>query len=97
MPRYFFNVHDGHSQLDKDGTDLAGPDEAHAMAMRLAGEIFRDEAERMVLGTAWRVAVLDEAGKSVFGVQVYLSASGLNRRSGGGPRRIDVATASPAP
>ena len=73
MPRYFFNVHDGHSSLDQEGTDLPSPDVARVMAIRLAGEIFRDEAERMLLGLAWRLAVLDEAGKSVFGVDVHLS------------------------
>ncbi|SDA33641.1 hypothetical protein SAMN02799622_05580 [Methylobacterium sp. UNC378MF] len=73
MPRYFFNVHDGHSSLDQEGIDLPSPDVARVMAIRLAGEIFRDEAERMLLGPAWRLAVLDEAGKSVFSVDVHLS------------------------
>jgi hypothetical protein len=76
MPRYFFNVHDGRSALDPEGSELSGPDTARVMAIKLAGEIFRDEAERMTFGEVWRVEVLDEAGAVVFKLQVSLDAPG---------------------
>jgi hypothetical protein len=73
VPRYFFNVHDGRSQLDTDGTDLTGRDDARHMAVQLAGEILRDEALRQTVGDAWCLEVLDEAGKSVCRVNVDVS------------------------
>jgi hypothetical protein len=88
MPRYFFNVHDGRSLLDQDGTELSGPDEARVMAIKLFGEIFRDEAESIRLDAAWRIAVLDEVGKTVFEVQVHLSASEFDGQRGAWPEHI---------
>lgn len=42
MPRYFFNVHDGRSAPDREGTELPDTEIARAQAVRLSGEILPD-------------------------------------------------------
>ena len=37
MPRYFFNVYDGHSSLDQDGVEFPDIYKAQNGAIRLAG------------------------------------------------------------
>lgn len=73
MPRYFFNVHDGRSELDTNGTELTSREAARLMAVQLAGEILRDEAHRQTLGDAWRLEVADEAGEIAWLVEVSVS------------------------
>lgn len=66
MPRFHFNVYDGLSQLDREGQELAGWEEARLEAIRLAGAILRDEAKRIALGEDWRMEVTDETGLVLF-------------------------------
>ncbi|WP_192707196.1 hypothetical protein [Methylobacterium sp. OAE515] len=73
MPRYFFNVHDGRSELDAEGTELTSYDAARLAAVQLAGELLRDEAHRRKLGDAWRLEVLNESGTNVCSVDVRVS------------------------
>lgn len=72
MPRYFFNVHDGRSSPDRDGTDLSGPFEARVMAIKLTGAILCDDAEKMEPRDALRIEVMDETGATVFETNVDL-------------------------
>ena len=44
MPRYFFHVMDGRASIDREGTELAGIDEARSEAIRTAGEILRQDS-----------------------------------------------------
>ena len=81
MPRYFFNVYDGHTSHDQDGTDLPGPYEARLMAIKLAGEILRDEAEKMMQHEALRIEVVDERGEPVFETEVHLATPVADVRS----------------
>lgn len=73
MPRYFFNVHDGRSELDTEGTELTSRDAAQLAAVQLTGEILQDEPHRQKLGEAWHLEVLDEAGGTVCNVDVRVS------------------------
>jgi len=43
VPRYFFDVHDGHTVRDNEGTEYAGPQEAAQHAKRLLPEIAAHE------------------------------------------------------
>jgi hypothetical protein len=80
VPRYHFNVHDGVSSLDHDGTELADQQTARLEAVRLAGEILKDEAHRVVLGEDWRIEVTDEAGFVLFHMTfVITDASAISR------------------
>lgn len=60
MPRFYFNIYDGVSSLDDTGTELSDWQEARVEAIRLAGEIFRDDAQRIALGEDWHIEVADE-------------------------------------
>ncbi|MFB0488372.1 hypothetical protein ABIE45_000958 [Methylobacterium sp. OAE515] len=73
VPRYFFNVHDGRSEIDTEGTELADQDAARLMGVQLAGEILKDEGYRQMLGDTWHLDVLDGADGVVCRVDVSVS------------------------
>ena len=66
MPRYFFNVYDGYSSLDQDGTELPDIHTAQSEAIRLSGEILREEGGRFWNNTEWRLEVTDASGTVLF-------------------------------
>lgn len=66
MPRYHFNVYDGHAQMDADGTELPSAQVARIEALRLAGQIIGDSAALAGFGESWRVEVTDDAGLVLF-------------------------------
>ena len=66
MPRYHFNVYDGHAEIDQDGTALPDIYAARAEAMRLAGGIIADAGARADLGEDWRFEVTDANGLILF-------------------------------
>jgi hypothetical protein len=73
VPRYFFNVHDGRSELDAEGTELASQDAARLTAVQLTGEILRDEARLRKFGDDWHLEVLDVDDADVCTVDVRIS------------------------
>ena len=75
MPRYHFNVYDGHSTPDADGTDLTSAPHARLEAVRLAGRILSDEAKHVMLADEWRMEVTDPTGLIVFRIDVLLRES----------------------
>jgi hypothetical protein len=42
MPRYFFHVIDGVEDIDTEGTELAGLDEARAETIVVSGEMLKE-------------------------------------------------------
>ena len=66
MPRYFFNVYDGYSSLDTDGTELPDIYTAQGEAIRLSGEILREVGAKFWNGTEWRLEVTDADGAVLF-------------------------------
>ncbi|MBE7244933.1 MAG: hypothetical protein INR63_08285, partial [Actinomycetospora chiangmaiensis] len=66
MPRFYFHVHDGHSELDPDGTELPDWQSARLEAIRLAGDILKQDAHRIALGEDWRIEVTDQTGLILF-------------------------------
>lgn len=79
MPRFFFNVYDGVSSLDDTGSELADRQEARIEAVRLAGEILKDDAQRIALGEDWRIEVVDERGLVLFRFDFVSVATPLHR------------------
>ena len=65
MPRYFFSIQDGHDLPDHEGTVLAGPDAARALAVRTSGEILQSLEAAFWSGPEWRMEVTDEQGGAV--------------------------------
>ena len=75
MPRYHFNVYDGVTALDGEGTQLDGPLQARREGMRLASELMRSEANCPRIGEEWRIEVTDGRGMILFQIDVMLNDS----------------------
>ncbi|MGH1572779.1 DUF6894 family protein [Methylobacterium sp. P31] len=66
MPRFYFNIHDGESGLDTEGTELPDWQTARLEAIRLVGQILREDAQSVALGEDWHVEVTDHTGLILF-------------------------------
>lgn len=66
MRRYHFNIYDGISLPDKDGSTLPTWDDARVEAMRIANEVLSDRAHTTALGDNWRLEVTDDYGLILF-------------------------------
>ena len=66
MPRYHYNIYDGHSSPDMEGTDLPNWQMAQYEAVRLAGAVIADKADRILRGEDWRMEVTDHTGLILF-------------------------------
>lgn len=79
MPLFHFNVLDGVSDIDHEGTELPDVDAAWREARLLAGDIIKDESEWQKLGDEWRIEVTDHAGLILFRIDVAAMRSPLMR------------------
>ena len=70
MPRYFFNIHDGHSSPDTEGLELLNWQVARRQAVRFAGEILKEEAERLPSGEEWKIEVANARGLILFRLDI---------------------------
>jgi hypothetical protein len=75
MPRYHFNVQDGHSSPDHEGTELPDVQAARWEAVTMAGTMIEDAGKRARLHDEWRMAVIDEAGLVLFRLDFAVSES----------------------
>lgn len=66
MPRYFFNIMDGNTERDDEGTELPDIYTAQDQAVRMSGELLRDMGAKFWNGTEWKLDVLDERGEILF-------------------------------
>ena len=80
MPRYHFNVHNGYTSLDADGTELPDWRAALSEAIRLSGMILADDHDRLVLGEDWRMEVLNETGLMLFRLDLSVMESPALRK-----------------
>ena len=74
MPLYFFDVVDGHSLSDAEGTELPDIYMAQAEAIRLSGEILRFMGAKFWDSMDWSLNVCDEQRCLLFTLR--LSAEG---------------------
>lgn len=65
MPRYFFNVRDGHDLPDELGTELVNDDAARKEAVRAAAQMLLDVHDRFWDQGYWIMTVLDEDDRQV--------------------------------
>lgn len=70
LPRYFFNIFDGRSTPDTDGTELPDWQAVRREAIRLAGHVLRDEATRLIPDEEWRMEVTDHTGLTLFQIDL---------------------------
>jgi hypothetical protein len=63
MPRYFFNVKDGHDIKDEEGTVFSDDAKAREQAIITAAEILRSEGKTLPPHELWEMVVEDETGR----------------------------------
>jgi hypothetical protein len=72
--RFYFNVRNGGTELDPDGTLLSGIAEARSQALRMLGAMLQEADSNFPWGgTPWRVWVSDGpqgSGRVLFTLQV---------------------------
>jgi hypothetical protein len=66
MPRYFFDITDGHFDPDTEGTELPDIYAAPAEAIRASGEMLSDLGAKFWNGGEWKMEVRDEARRRLF-------------------------------
>jgi hypothetical protein len=66
MPLYFFQLEDGASPRDRDGTQLPDMDAARRHAARQFGALLAAEPERFWRSEEWTMVVSDAAGLTLF-------------------------------
>ncbi len=71
MPRYYFTTYGHENYLDRDGTDLAGPEAAKSAAVIAASEVMKDPEGKFWNASAWRMIVTDEAGAVVCELSIH--------------------------
>ena len=80
MPLYFFNVYDGVSSPDEDGTELPDIYTAQAEAIRTGGEILREMPKFWDgVETEWRLEVADERGEILLVLKFSAEERALNK------------------
>jgi hypothetical protein len=68
MPRFYFDVHDGVSKIDTEGTVLADIAHARVYAATMAGKLGLSDATRSWSGEKWTLSVRDEEGFVLFSI-----------------------------
>ena len=66
MYRFHFNIHDGSSTPDEDGTELPDIDAARRQAAQLMGQMLCDDPDMFWNGEEWHLDVTDERGLVLF-------------------------------
>jgi len=80
MPRYHFNIRDGHSTPDPDGIELPDLSQAKIEAARRGGEILRDNAAKFWEREDWRIDVTDAAGLQLFSITIFATMAAATAR-----------------
>ena len=72
MPRYHFNSADGYIDSDAEGVVLPDIQAARLEAVRYAGELLRDEPDRLWQNGQWSIDVTDDAGERIFAIETHV-------------------------
>lgn len=72
MARYYFDIHDGTSQFDHEGTECATLEEVRAQALRVLPEMARDQAFEGHDRLTYTVLATDEDHRPVYSATLSL-------------------------
>lgn len=75
MPRFHFNIFDGHPTIDAQGTELESYEAARRQAIALAGTVLVEESREPQVGNDWRVEVTDEKGLILYRLDIGIAQS----------------------
>jgi hypothetical protein len=70
MPRYFFHIDDGATAQDDEGAELDDVAAAKCVAVRLAGQMICDGADRFWDREEWKLTATDSDGLTLFCLHV---------------------------
>lgn len=79
MSLYFFDIHDGKSQIDENDTECASLDEVRDHAMMVLPDMARDEAANGNDRLTYTVVVSNKDHRPVFSATLSLVGLWLNR------------------
>ena len=71
MARYFFHLSMGAEDLDREGVELDGLEEARRIGVRFLAQTLHDHADDFWISPEWRLDVADEAGLTLFSVHAF--------------------------
>jgi hypothetical protein len=74
MPRYHFHFQNGEPCVDLDGTELPDDESAQVAAVQFLGELLREKSSSFWETRALEITVSDDAGISLFVLQVSVTA-----------------------
>jgi len=85
MTKYFFHTEDGQPVEDDEGTELETLAAARVEAVRVLGDILRENPDEVLATGEFRLTVTDAAGLIYFALNLSATdaAAGRARRSGG--------------
>ena len=85
MARYFFHSEDGHRIPDEEGTELPTLAAARIEAVRVLGDLLKEDPEHLLATGGMRLTVTDDVGLIYFALDLSATdaAAGQARRSGG--------------
>jgi hypothetical protein len=75
MPRYYFHFENGHRFSDDEGVDLAHADDARLEATKLLAQLVLERPEELWLSGNVIVSVVDEAGLTMFLLDLAVTTS----------------------
>jgi hypothetical protein len=70
MPRYFFHVDDAFG-LDEEGRELGNIEEARCEAVKLAGKVICEHADKFWDTGEWTMTVANDAGLTLFSLTFF--------------------------
>ena len=70
MPKYFFNLADGRTSLDREGSQIESLEQARLEAVVYAASMLRDRPEEVWAQGNWRVEVSDDQKRLLFTIVV---------------------------
>ncbi|GLS45547.1 hypothetical protein GCM10007884_35380 [Methylobacterium brachythecii] len=73
VPRFHFHIYDGFTARDPNGTELPDYDAARRTALRMAGELLKEEGREVKLGEEWRLEVTDDADLVLFRIDFNIT------------------------
>ena len=88
MPKYHFNIADGHSPHDSEGIEVESLAVAKCEAIRMAGRIICDAAASFWDRAEWTMTVTDDTGLTMFTLQIVGTEAPACRLSALSPTRL---------
>jgi hypothetical protein len=85
MTRFFFHTEDGRNVSDSEGTELNTLAEARVEAIRVLGDMLRENPDELLATGEFRLTVTDARGLIYFALDLSATdaAAGRSLRSGG--------------